>query len=212
MFFSIMLYFSYYLFTFNLFEWIINTTRVHMHTCTKTHTRELKYLNTWTNTQYPFTYKNIGLQIINISSSAFNHNYNYFNDMNVSFQTKCPSLYYCIVYLCYVFFRNFLIVFVNLCKPKYRKLYIKCFLYNYVTCLPTVPMTCRDTCFSIYAISTDYMHPLVHDINNNLDRILYLNLWHLYSNVMRNTYLQYIIFPLYNCVSTPYRKSILFDS
>ena len=57
--FSIMLYFLYYVFTFNLFQWIINTTRVHLQTCTKTHTRELKYLNTWTNTQYPFTYKTL---------------------------------------------------------------------------------------------------------------------------------------------------------
>ena len=148
--------FLYYVFTFNLFDWIftlhnlIITTRVHMHTCTKSHTRELKCLNTWTNTQYPFSYKNIVFQIINISSSAHHH----------------------------VFFRNFLIVFVNMCKPEYRTLYITCFLYNYVTCLPTVSMTYRDTCFSIYAISTDYMHPLVHDIKNNLYRILYLNLLH----------------------------------
>ena len=91
-FFSIMLYFLYNVFTFNFFECIINTTRVNMHTCTKP--------------QYPFSYKIIVLQIINISSSAFNHNYNYYNDMHVSFQTKSPYLYYCIVYLCYVFFNN----------------------------------------------------------------------------------------------------------
>ena len=103
-------------------------------------------------------------------------------------------------------------MFVNLCKPKYRTLYIKCFLYNYVTCLPTVSTTYRDTCFSMYSISTDYMHPLVHDIKNNLYRILYLNLLHVYSNGMRNTYLRYIIFPLYNCVSPPCKESTLIDS
>ena len=193
-----MLYFLYNVFTFNFFECIINTTRVNMHTCTKT--------------QYPFSYKIIVLQIINISSSAFNHNYNYYNDMNVSFQTKSPYLYYCIVYLCYVFFYNLLILFVNLCKPKYRTLYIKCFLYNYVTCLPTVSMTHMDTCFTIYDISTDYMHPLVHDINDNLNRILYFTSLHVYSNGMRKTYLLYIIVPLYNCVSPLCRESTLFDS
>ena len=97
-------------------------------------------------------------------------------------------------------------VFVNMCKPKYRTVYIKCFLCNYVTCLPTMPLTYRD------AISTDYTHPLVHDIKNNLYRILYLNLLHVYSNVMRNTYLRYIIFPLYNCVAPPCRESTLYDS
>ena len=110
------------------------------------------------------------------------------------------------------FFYNLLILFVNLCKPKYRTLYIKCFLYNYVTCLPTVSMTHMDTCFTIYDISTDYMHPLVHDINDNLYRILYFTSLHVYSNGMRKTYLLYIIVPLYNCVSPHCRESTLFDS
>ena len=73
-------------------------------------------------------------------------------------------------------------------------------------------MTYRDTCFSMYAIITDYRQPLVHDIKNNLYRTLYLNLLHVYSNRMRNTYLRYIIIQLYNCVSPPCRESILFDS
>ena len=132
--------------------------------------------------------------------------------MHASFQTKSPYLYYCIVYLCYVFFYNLLILFVNLCKPKYRTLYIKCFLYNYVTCLPTVSMAQMDTCFTIYDISTDYMHLLVHYINDNLYRILYFTSLHVYSNGMRKTYLLYIIVPLYKCVSPPCRESTLFDS
>ena len=67
----------------------------------------------------------------------------------------------------------------------------------------------------MYAISTDYMLPLVPDIKNHLYSILYLNLLHVYSNVMRNTYVRYIIFPLlnlYNCVSPPCITSALFDS
>ena len=110
------------------------------------------------------------------------------------------------------FFYNLLILFVNLCKPKYRTLYIKCFLYNYVTCLPTVSMTQMDTCFTIYDISTDYMHLLVHYINDNLYRILYFTSLHVYSNGMRKTYLLYIIVPLYKCVSPPCRESTLFES
>ena len=119
-------------------------------------------------------------------------------------------LIYIIVLYIYVmyFLYNLLILFVNLCKPKYRTLYIKCFLYNYVTCLPTVSMTHMDTCFTIYDISTDYMHPLVHDINDNLYRILYFTSLH----GMRKTYLLYIIVPLYNCVSPLWRESTLFDS
>ena len=83
------------------------------------------------------------------------------------------------------------------------------FLYYFFT---YIVFTYRVNDAQGYMLYNNYMHPLVHDIKNNLYRILYLNLLHVYSNGMRNTYLRYIIFPLYNCVSPPCRESTLYDS